>query len=249
MNMRGGPSHAGRSFESQSSSPPLTTDLFADSIDHLYRCAIQADPTPRNRIAYACYLAEHGHDFEALGDFGKLCQSPAVAANSSLLAEIVFHVASIENRLESSGGAKGRAVDDWRDWEGCHSIPLDDCDHHHRPFEVASEFADLMRQLVGEIDGPAANVGSILADCDQRMLHEIGTLLDMLWRDRSAVERRRTGLALLRLGLFCGRHNWCEIEVACICKAIRCFEQAFAELHTPRAGTHRDSCAIVGSLP
>jgi len=66
------------------------------------------------------------------------------------------------------------------------------------------------------------------------MLLEISRLLAMLWTDRIASEQRRTGRSLLKFALFCGKHNWLDIEIACIQNALRSFEQAATEISRPR---------------
>lgn len=74
---------------------------FAGSIDRIYRVAITADPTPRNQIAYGCYLARHGNPLLALHEFHEILSDPRIVGRPGLLTEIVGHLQQMEIQLQS----------------------------------------------------------------------------------------------------------------------------------------------------
>jgi hypothetical protein len=211
------------------------SDQFAESIDNLYRAAISADPSPRSQIAFACHLADHGDYLESLGEFEKMLDFDSVKAGPAYLTEIIYHVARIENRLEDDdliGRSELSSIETWRDWN---ESEISTWEEPTTSRHAAREVGDLINQLMGpESDSERMDVRPLVDHMDQQMLTEVGHLLNILWTDRTVCERRRTGLTLLKLGLFCGRHNWCEIDVACIRKAIRCFQQAAVDVRNSR---------------
>ena len=215
-------------------------DLFEVTIVRLYRAAIEVDPSPRSQIAYGCYLAEHGQCLESIREFDNILNIPGVAHDSALLAEIVHHLARIQNRLTDDDmvGSSAWSLPNW--WEDAgKDEPLDPEDGYGEGvwsyFEIASEFADVIRELMGGCGGsPDRDLSAVLAGLDHRLMEEVGELLQSLRRHRTACQQRRTGLSLLKLALSCGKQNWCRIEVECIRKAVRCFEQAAADVHQSR---------------
>lgn len=86
-----------------STATPEVGQLFADSIDRLYRAAIAIDETPRSQLAYACFLAEHGQYLESLYEFRDLLSSENLADDPHLLAEIVQRFSSIQTRMIEGG--------------------------------------------------------------------------------------------------------------------------------------------------
>ncbi len=208
---------------------------FSDSIDHFYRSAISLNPTPRNQIAYGCYLAEHGHFIEAMHEFDETLEAELVSGDGAILAEIVHHIAMIEHRFEaddSIGRTELASIENWSDENAeTGKFPDDRDDEDWNSVVAARESAEVIQQMIGEVgQRPSVDLGATLAGLDPRTLHDVRDLLTMLWADRMACEQRRSGLILLKLALFCGKYNLCGIEVACIRKAIRCFEQAAKEI-------------------
>ncbi|MBS0201257.1 MAG: hypothetical protein JSS49_00050 [Planctomycetes bacterium] len=82
-----------------SDAKPEIAQLFGDSIDRLYRAAMAIDDTPRSQLAYACFLAEHGQDFESLREFQDLLSSQQLMENRELLFETVQRFAGIQQRM------------------------------------------------------------------------------------------------------------------------------------------------------
>ena len=217
------------------SQKPNVAGDYVDTIDRLYRVAISDDPSPRNRIAYGRYLAEHGQFIRGMREFGKILDDTNATGNTGLLAEIVRHITWIETRLEnddSSGRSELWSVDNWQDGDDDRTQALNNADDRRGPAsDNALKVSDFFRQIMDESEETsAANVSNALAGLDSRILREVTDLLTRLRSDRLACEQRRTGLTLLKLARCCGRHNQSEIEVACIRKAICCFAQAAAEI-------------------
>jgi len=98
---------------------PSVALLFADTIDRLYRAAIAVNPTPVNLMAYACYLAEHGQFVEALREFGLILKQDTITGDATLLAEVIHHIADLEDRLENDaliGRSELTSIDSWTEW-------------------------------------------------------------------------------------------------------------------------------------
>lgn len=223
MTTAGGGSCAGKRIAGQ----------FADSIDQLYQSAKSVDPTPRSQIAYACYLAEHGQNFASIGEFGEILDCPEVVNSPSLMAEIVYHVARIQIRLDDDDTP---CTQQRLSLEDASDADLEDLDpDDFARMHTSSEFADVMRQVMDqEAVLTRGDLLGLFSELDEPSTEELADLLKSLRLCQPVHLRRRRGLTLLRLALFCGRHNWCQIEAECIRTAIRCFEQSAANARWSR---------------
>jgi hypothetical protein len=76
-------------------------DQFSDTIDAVYQHALHENPSLQNQVAYAGYLASHGRPDEGLGQFKRIIQNDALAAQPALLHEIGERILQIETRLEN----------------------------------------------------------------------------------------------------------------------------------------------------
>jgi len=250
------PTIDGRSFIS-----PDITHLFGHTIDRLYRAAMSVDSSPRNHIAYACYLVEHDRHAEAIHEFDEVLSSNVVSGDSEVLAEIVFHIARIQNKLadgEMHRTSKRELPKYWHE-EGHDSghdcaeeEPLDPDDEIGEGawshFEVASELAEFLRELMSG-DLAHEDLTSLLEELDHRLIEKVCGLLKSLQRDRTSADPERSGLALLKLAIFFGSRNWCHVEVQCIRRAVRCFEQSAERRRRLRIHLLRERAAIVMPHP
>ncbi len=227
----------GEALVAASEKPGVSHD-HAEVIDQVYLAAISADPSPRNRIAYGRYLAEHGRFIDGMLEFGKILEADPGIEDADLLSEIVRQIIKIEARLEEDdtfGRSELQSIDRWEEWNDDVDSNIAHADHPFTDDSGMTTATNVIQQLMGEPDeAPCVDVGHGLAGLDSATMHEVAEVLTMLWADRMAGERRRTGLTLLKLALFCGRYSRCEVEVACIRRAITCFQQAATELQNSR---------------
>jgi hypothetical protein len=217
--------------------------LFADSIDHLYRVAIAVDPSPHSQIAYACYLAEHHQPLESFREFDEILNHTKVAEDPEMLAEIVRRLSDVERRLENDDACNQLAEvgADWKDFDSHQPDGSDDdCST-----EAICEVADGIRQLMnGTRQRSPRDFSRIIAELDLHTLEDVGELLWQVHHDRALRERRRTGMSLLKLALFCGKRGWCHVEVESIREAIRCFAQVVMEISNGRHQARAELAAI-----
>ncbi|MDB5347724.1 MAG: hypothetical protein JWP89_6101 [Schlesneria sp.] len=84
-------------------SAPATylADQFSDTIDAVYQHALHENPSFRNQVAYAGYLASHGRILDGLEHFKQIIQNDALAAQPALLHEVGERILRIETRLEN----------------------------------------------------------------------------------------------------------------------------------------------------
>jgi len=216
---------------------------YAASIEQIYRRAVAADSSPRSQIAYACFLADHGRFFESIREFEELMNDTQIAEDSAMLAEIVHHISKIQYWLaddEAIDAARFHCCDDHDDFS-CDDDEQENWDYQ----EAAGEFAKVVRQLKGD----SIDVSAMLARLNRPMLDEVGDLLSLLRNHRTSNQRRNLGLTFLKLALFCGRQNWCALEVDCIRKAIHCFEEAATAIRHRRQEFLSERAAISTSSP
>lgn len=233
----------------QDSTPyPGVARMFADSIEHLYRVAITVDPSPRSQIAYACYLAEHGQPLEAFGEFDEILGHEKVCEDPAILNEIVHRLARIEKKLEAGSSSyllQQQQIDFWENHDGhepdeaCFEDPVGGTE------DALAEVADAIRQLMdGTRQRSPREFSRIVAEMDLNTLEEIGDLLGKVQEDRALCQRRRTGMSLLKLALFCGRKEWHHVQVECIREALRCFAQVAMQVRNGQVQARSELAAL-----
>ncbi|HEY4260132.1 MAG TPA: hypothetical protein VGM98_08230 [Schlesneria sp.] len=82
-------------------SPTFLADQFSDTIDAVYQHALRENPSLRNRVAYAGYLASHERVLDGLECFRQIIQDDALAAQPVLRHEVDERILEIESRLEN----------------------------------------------------------------------------------------------------------------------------------------------------
>lgn len=76
-------------------------DQYSDTIDAIYLHALHENPTIRNRVAYAGYLASHGRVLDGLKYFKQIMQDDALMTQPALRNEVGERISHIETRLKN----------------------------------------------------------------------------------------------------------------------------------------------------
>jgi hypothetical protein len=211
--------------------------LFAETIEGLYRAAIRDNPSPVNQMAYARYLASHGMPLRAIHEFESLLEDPVVYNDSRLLAEVSHQISQMEKCFNSDFGDRDLASSE---------APHPDADS--RPFAVASEFAEVILQLMADIgDDPDNELSLVLMELNEHAMDEIGGLVGILHQYHQSCERRVQGRSLLKLAEFCAERQWSAVQVACLKKALRCFGRIASEVSPASERGDRSNGMIAGT--